>query len=38
MAKKQKVKDKTDLKNESVETESDIDVEDSSRRGNRFFN
>jgi molecular chaperone GrpE len=33
MAKKQKVKDKTDLKNESVETESDIDVEDSSKEG-----
>jgi molecular chaperone GrpE len=33
MAKKQKVKHKTDLKNESVETESDIDVEDSSREG-----
>jgi molecular chaperone GrpE len=33
MAKKQKVKHKTDLKNESVETESDIDVEDSSKEG-----
>jgi molecular chaperone GrpE len=33
MAKKQKVKDKTDLKIESVETESDIDVEDSSKEG-----
>ena len=33
MAKKQKVKDKTDLKNESVEIESDIDVEDSSKEG-----
>ena len=33
MAKKQKVKDKTDLKNESVEIESDIDVEDSSNEG-----
>ena len=33
MAKKQKVKDKTDLKNESVETVSDIDVEDSSKEG-----
>ena len=33
MAKKQKVKDKTDLKDESVETESDIDVEDSSKEG-----
>jgi molecular chaperone GrpE len=33
MAKKQKVKHKTDLKNESVETESDLDVEDSSKEG-----
>ena len=33
MAKKQKVKHKTDRKNESVETESDIDVEDSSKEG-----
>jgi molecular chaperone GrpE len=33
MAKKQKVKHKTDLKNETVETESDIDVEDSSKEG-----
>jgi molecular chaperone GrpE len=33
MAKKQKVKDKTDLKNESVETESGIDVEESFKEG-----